>query len=618
MPILLKSLQGVGYSLPATCKVNEKINEDSTLDIDIIENRYTFDAVGAITKMWTITNVGGANDHREFRIVMIDKTSIGQKEKLSIKARLVELDDLNCSRIYEVYNGSFTGQKYFDLVFKGTGYKYKLHSKVSSYKFENLGNHDTRLEIFKKGLEQYDLEFKYDTSTKTFNLYDKVQHEADYFIKAGVNANNVKVQEDASKCYTYIRGYGGFDNQQTFNEASLQFEYTDPLSQVIGKREAPPIIDGRMTKENTLKKAMELAIMESRTLSISLDFVALRKKFPEALPKIGDVVRVIDELIGVNDLVRIVEITTEYDVYNNIIKQDVVLGDFRLQDRYMKAVNNAASYVKALKTNKSDPAKDAKAMQAELRAATKTTSDLLSKTEDLNKKLKEANSKNVTTANGTIVHDFTLKSNIRKIKSIGTIGDSIAKGSYAKTNFTQLLAKKIKAKQTNLAVSGATMSTTKDNSIYEQTSKIKADLIIVQGTDDDWINNIDIGTDKTDLKTFYGAFYSAIQNIKTNNPKSKIIVMTAARQCYVEDGKIKRKDTDKNENGKTLLDYVNAQVDACNELDVPVFDAYRYEQFRPYSPSFRKSSMPDGVHFNDKGHEVIMYELINNYYSFYG
>ena len=575
MPILLKSLQGVGYSLPATCKVNEKINEDSTLDIDIIENRYTFDAVGAITKMWTITNVGGANDHREFRIVMIDKTSIGQKEKLSIKARLVELDDLNCSRIYEVYNGSFTGQRYFDLVFKGTGYKYKLHSKVSSYKFENLGNHDTRLEIFKKGLEQYDLEFKYDTSTKTFNLYDKVQHEAD----------NVKVQEDASKCYTYIRGYGGFDNQQTFNEASLQFEYTDPLAQVIGKREAPPIIDGRMTKENTLKKAMELAIMESRTLSISLDFVALRKKFPEALPKIGDVVRVIDELIGVNDLVRIVEITTEYDVYNNIIKQDVVLGDFRLQDRYMKAVNNAASYVKALKTNKSDPAKDAKAMQAELRAATKTTSDLLSKTEDLNKKLKEANSKNVTTANGTIVHDFAPKSNIRKIKSIGTIGDSIAKGSYAKTNFTQLLAKKIKAKQTNLAVSGATMSTTKDNSIYEQASKIKADLIIVQGTDDDWINNIDIGT---------------------------------ARQCYVDDGKIKRKDTDKNENGKTLLDYVNAQVDACNELDVPVFDAYRYEQFRPYSPSFRKSSMPDGVHFNDKGHEVIMYELINNYYSFYG
>ena len=42
--------------------------------------------------------------------------------------------------------------------------------------------------------------------------------------------------------------------------------------------------------------------------------------------------------------------------------------------------------------------------------------------------------------------------------------------------------------------------------IYQQATKIKGDLIIIQGTDDDWVKNIDIGTDKTDTKTFYGAF----------------------------------------------------------------------------------------------------------------
>lgn len=50
------------------------------------------------------------------------------------------------------------------------------------------------------------------------------------------------------------------------------------------------------------------------------------------------------------------------------------------------------------------------------------------------------------------------------------------------------------------------MSTIKENSIYEQATKIKGNLIIVQGTDDDWTNNVKIGTDKTDTKTFYGAF----------------------------------------------------------------------------------------------------------------
>lgn len=59
MPVLLKSLQGVGHAIYVNTKLNEKLNEDSTLDIDMIENASTFDAIGAITKMWTITNVKG-------------------------------------------------------------------------------------------------------------------------------------------------------------------------------------------------------------------------------------------------------------------------------------------------------------------------------------------------------------------------------------------------------------------------------------------------------------------------------------------------------------------------------------------------------------------------------
>lgn len=363
---------------------------------------------------------------------------------------------------------------------------------------------------------------------------------------------------------------------------------------------------------------MELVIQESLKTSVTLDFISLQKHFKEAVPRVGDIVNVIDDLIGLNEFVRIIEITTQRDINNKIIKQDVVLGEFRLQDRYMKAVNTAANYVKAIKSNKSDPAKDLRMIQAQNNANTKTAQDLQKKTDEIKRRLESAHAKSVTTANGTIVHDFTPKSKIRKVKTIGTIGDSVAKGTGAKTNFTQMLAKKIKAKSTNLAVSGATMSTNKDNSIYEQATKIKGDLIIVQGTDDDWTNDIKIGTDKTDIKTFYGAFYSAISKIKSNNPKSKIIVMTPTKQCYIKDGKVVRKDTTKNDLGYTLADYVDVQIDACNELDIPVYDAYHSTQFKPNIPSYRKSSMPDGVHPNEKGHEVIMYELVKNFYGFYG
>ena len=67
----------------------------------------------------------------------------------------------------------------------------------------------------------------------------------------------------------------------------------------------------------------------------------------------------------------------------------------------------------------------------------------MGKTDDLKAKLDKANAKSVTTSNGTIVHDFSSKSSIKKIKTIGTIGDSIAKGSLAKS-FTQQLAKRLK------------------------------------------------------------------------------------------------------------------------------------------------------------------------------
>ncbi|HCZ0037014.1 peptidase [Staphylococcus aureus] len=627
MPILLKSLQGVGHAINVSTKVSKKLNEDSSLDLTIIENASTFDAIGAITKMWTITHVEGEDDFNEYVIVILDKSTIGEKIRLDIKARQKELDDLNNSRIYQEYNESFTGVEFFNAVFKGTGYKYVLHPKVDASKFEGLGKGDTRLEIFKKGLERYHLEYEYDAKTKTFHLYDELSKFANYYIKAGVNADNVKIQEDASKCYTFIKGYGDFDGQQTFAEAGLQIEFTHPLAQLIGKREAPPLVDGRIKKEDSLKKAMELVIKKSVTASISLDFVALREHFPEANPKIGDVVRVVDSAIGYNDLVRIVEITTERDAYNNITKQDVVLGDFTRRNRYNKAVHDAANYVKSVKSTKSDPSKELKALNAKVNASLSINNDILKKTERLNAKVDKVNTKTVTTANGTIMYDFTSQSSIRNIKSIGTIGDSVARGSHAKTNFTEMLGKKLKAKTTNLARGGATMATVPigkeavENSIYRQAEQIRGDLIILQGTDDDWLHDywagVPIGTDKTDTKTFYGAFCSAIEVIRKNNPDSKILVMTATRQCPMSGTTIRRKDTDKNKLGLTLEDYVNAQILACSELDVPVFDAYHTDYFKPYNPAFRKASMEDGLHPNEKGHEVIMYELIKDYYSFY-
>lgn len=80
MTVLLKTLQGYGQNLPVETELNIKLSDtDSTLTIVIDENKGTFDAIGAITKMWTITGVAGPEDENEYRIVMLDKETRGQK-----------------------------------------------------------------------------------------------------------------------------------------------------------------------------------------------------------------------------------------------------------------------------------------------------------------------------------------------------------------------------------------------------------------------------------------------------------------------------------------------------------------------------------------------------------
>ncbi|EGQ4290908.1 SGNH/GDSL hydrolase family protein [Staphylococcus pseudintermedius] len=227
----------------------------------------------------------------------------------------------------------------------------------------------------------------------------------------------------------------------------------------------------------------------------------------------------------------------------------------------------------------------------------------------------------VVTRNGTVMPDYREHSNIKRINSIVCIGDSVAKGLRASKNFGQYLAEFADASLTNLAVSGATFSTASDNNIVKQADKVRnADLVIVQGTDDDWLRNggILIGTDSKDARTFYGAFCTIISKIRRNNPHAKIIVMTATRQLPVNGATIRRKDTDANSLNLKLEDYVNKQVLACTELGLPVFDAYHTSLIDPYNPAYRNKNMPDGLHPNEFAHEVIAHELLKIYDWYYG
>lgn len=385
MAIIVKSLQRRGYPLSTKTTLTQKISEEGTLEFDIIENASNYDLLNSITKMWTVTRVGGPSDNKEYRIVMLDKSSIGQVQTLHVKAKEREIDDLSVQRIYETYSGSFTGKKYFDMVFHKSGYKYKLKDKVNASSFENVGEGDTRLELFKKGLDRYTLEYEYDEKTKTFTLQTSIENSAKYFIDSRVNANNIKIEEDATQAYTFIKGFGDYEDDGGYSTAGLIMEYTHPLADVLGKREAPPVMDGRVKKQKTMDAMLKSTISESIKTSLSLDFVTLPEHYKEAEPKPGDIVRVRDNLTGLNDDARIVEVKTERDPFGKITKQEVVFGDFRLREKYMKNLNNAAKYVNGLGgLNTSNATKSSRLTAEKIGANSKATANIIDSTSSLN------------------------------------------------------------------------------------------------------------------------------------------------------------------------------------------------------------------------------------------
>ena len=227
----------------------------------------------------------------------------------------------------------------------------------------------------------------------------------------------------------------------------------------------------------------------------------------------------------------------------------------------------------------------------------------------------------IKTLNGTVMKDYTPVSSIQYVKSVGIIGDSVGKGAHASYNFGDYINEKTGAKIQNLSVSSATMSEVKDNNILNQAKQLKDnELVIIQGTDDDWLFNsnagVEVGNKLTDTKTYIGAFYKVGETVKENNPKAKIVVITPTKQAKIDDtGKVIRRDTDKNKKGYTLKTYVDSQVKATKDLGLALYNAYDDSLINPYNEKFRQSSMKDGLHPTKWGHEMMYYRIAETYHK---
>ncbi len=203
-----------------------------------------------------------------------------------------------------------------------------------------------------------------------------------------------------------------------------------------------------------------------------------------------------------------------------------------------------------------------------------------------------------------------------KDKKMNVIGDSITEGvgvSCTENIYMNVIgAREDLAAVRNYGISGTRIAPQSDDpnrSFVERFDKMDddADIIVVfGGTNDFGHGSALIGTpeDRTP-ETFYGACHVLFEGLIKKYPLATIVVMTPVQRSWGAD--LDRIDSRRA--NATLLDFSNILKEVAMYYALPVLDLYAMSGIHPQIECNRENFCPDGLHPNDKGHELIASRL---------
>ena len=334
-------LEGNEYPLQATTTNDYELNGNQSLSFKILPNKVNNQFIENITEMWTVTD----HDDVEHKIVYLKKQGFGDSLTVNVKAVPKFFDEFDTKRIYDEHNGSMTAIACFNLIFDNTNYDVVLIDSFNAVEWEGLGAGESKLESFKRALNRYKAEFR--ISGNTVYIEKQVGRDTQFMYRYRLNASNISQENDASNYWTYARGYGDYDGADGWESANLIREYTSPIADIVGIREAPPIKNGNITKTSTMDEQLKELVDESLKISVSATIHDLRKQgYDLAQPELGDRVFLIDERIGLDEEVRIVDLSIVRDWRGDVLDISMTFGTLNIVKRHQSNLQTAINSVR--------------------------------------------------------------------------------------------------------------------------------------------------------------------------------------------------------------------------------------------------------------------------------
>ena len=209
-----------------------------------------------------------------------------------------------------------------------------------------------------------------------------------------------------------------------------------------------------------------------------------------------------------------------------------------------------------------------------------------------------------------------------KNKKINFLGDSITEGhgTSAKDKiYWSLIGKNEGATVRGYGIGGtrfAKQTKPSENPLFDLdfcTRAVEMDpdadiVVIFGGTNDYGHGDAPIGTpaDRTN-DTFYGACHQLFTTLIERYPQAVIAVMTPLHRTGDDIPHLGNRIADT----VTLLDYVRIIREVAEIYSLPVLDLYASSGICPSVTCHREAFVPDGLHPNDAGHEIIARKLAN-------
>lgn len=202
-------------------------------------------------------------------------------------------------------------------------------------------------------------------------------------------------------------------------------------------------------------------------------------------------------------------------------------------------------------------------------------------------------------------------------KKINFLGDSITEGhgtSAPGKKFTDLLAAQYGVIARNYGIGGTRIAKQRtpsaeprwDLDFITRAAEMDADadvVVVFGGTNDYGHGDAPLGTmNDRDPLTFYGALHMLYIDLITKYPDRPIVILTPLHRCNETSP---RGDGGKPQDAAPLKTYVDIIREVAEYYSLPVLDLYKTSGMQPEVPVIKERYVPDGLHPNDAGHEIL-------------